>query len=220
MSIGTGAVGSPCTSDGDCRSNSCILDTRQTGTPMRYCTDYCGSNDYCGGGTTCQVWGSDTGICLTELTTQVRGVGITCSDTTLRCQGGPRTCIEFASSAFMCSQACCTNSNCPSGYFCAAWGNASIGPIGGVDTVPVCWPEAATGAHNRQAGASCTSNTECASEFCDRTLNVCVDLCCNNNSCPNGLTCNQGIITRPDGAQSYARVCTNVSPAAPLEPMP
>jgi hypothetical protein len=220
MSIGTGAVGSACSNDTDCRSGSCIRDSRQSGPPMRYCTDYCGSNDYCGGGTTCQVWGSDTGVCLTTLSTQDRGVGVNCSDTTLRCEGGPRTCIEFRPGSLICSQACCTNTNCPSGYFCAAWGNASIGPIGGVDTVPVCWPELSTGAHNRQAGASCTSNTECASEFCDRTLNVCIDLCCNNSTCPSGLTCHQGIVTRPDGGQSYSRVCTNISPAAALEPLP
>lgn len=84
------------------------------------------------------------------------------------------------------------------------------------DTVPMCFPQS-TGNGGRQAGAACTSNTQCASEFCDRNLNVCVDVCCNDSTCPVGLTCEDSIVTRAAGHQSFGRFCLNATPANPLE---
>jgi hypothetical protein len=85
-----------------------------------------------------------------------------------------------------------------------------------VDTVPVCWPEGA-GTHNRQAGAACTSNGQCESEFCDRTLDVCVDICCNDGDCPAGLSCEQVLIRRSDDNQTFSRACVNVTPAGEMQ---
>jgi hypothetical protein len=186
---------------------------------VEYCTDLCGSNAYCGGGTTCQIWGGDTGRCWTTLSIQTRGVGTACNDTNTRCQAGPRSCIQLAPNNRICSRVCCMDSDCPAGYHCSPNGNDSPGPVGGYDTVPVCWPDGA-GAHSRVAGQACTSSGQCVSEFCDVNLGVCVDLCCNDSSCPSGLTCEQATIERPAGHQTIGRACVNLTPANPLEARP
>ena len=82
--------------------------------------------------------------------------------------------------------------------------------------MPVCWPNGA-GLHNRVAGQACTSNGQCESEFCDRTLGVCIDICCNDASCPAGLSCESAEMIRPDGHQLFERACVNLTPAGPLE---
>jgi hypothetical protein len=217
--IGLGATGASCGADQDCRSSQCLRDQRVAGPPVRYCSDLCGNNGYCGGGTTCQVWGGDTARCWTTLSIQNRDIGVACNDTNTRCLAGPRTCIQIAAGNRICSRVCCKTSDCPNGYHCSPNGNDSAGPVGGYDTVPVCWPDGA-GVHNRTAGQACTSSGQCDSQFCDQTLGVCVDLCCNDASCPTGLSCEQATIERPDGHQTIGRACVNLTPASPLEALP
>lgn len=217
--IGLGAPGATCSADDQCRTANCLRDQRATGPPQRYCTDLCGSNAYCSGGTTCQAWGGGVARCWRTLTAQNRGIGVACNDTTVRCLGGPESCIEVATNNRICSQVCCRDADCPSGYHCSVNGNDTLSPIGGYDVVPMCWPNA-TGAHNRVAGQACTSSGQCASEFCDTALGVCVDLCCNDASCPTGLSCQQAVITRPDGHQTISRTCLNLSPTGALVARP
>jgi hypothetical protein len=217
--IGVGGGNAVCNDDADCRSADCLRDQRVAGPAVEYCSDLCGSNAYCSGGTTCQVWGSDTGRCWRTLSIQTRDVGVACNDTNTRCLAGPRTCIQLAANNRICSRVCCRDSDCPANYHCSPNGNDSPGPVGGYDTVPVCWPDGA-GTHTRLSGQACTSSGQCVSEFCDVNLGVCVDLCCNDSVCPVGLSCEQATIERPDGHQTIGRVCVNLTPANPLEARP
>jgi hypothetical protein len=78
----------------------------------------------------------------------------------------------------------------------------------------MCIPDV-SGQGTRQAGAACSSNTQCASQFCDRNLNVCVSSCCSDDGCPTGLECElQTVIVPPNGAEgraTQARICVNLS---------
>jgi hypothetical protein len=214
--IGASAVGANCNGDTDCRSADCLRDQRAAGPPVEYCSDLCGNDSYCAGNTTCQAWGT-IGRCWRELGVQDRAIGASCNDgQTVRCEGGPNTCITVAANNRICSEVCCENNDCPGGYFCSVRGPDAPGPVGGYDTVPVCWPNS-TGQGNRVAGQACTSNLQCRANFCDRTLGVCVDICCNDSSCPAGLTCESAMITRPDGHQLFGRACVNLTPAGDLE---
>lgn len=219
--IGAGTPGTNCSSDNQCRSGNCFRDQRYTGPPQNYCSDLCGSNAYCGPATnvTCQAYGADTARCLRLGTNQTRGVGVACNDTAFYCRHGDRSCITVATNNRICSAPCCRNADCPNGYFCSIRGNASAGPTGGVNTVPMCWPNGA-GAHDRPAGAACTANGQCASEFCDDTLRVCVELCCHDGTCPGTTSCEDALLTRPDNGQTFGRVCLNQSPQGALRAIP
>ncbi|MBI2377320.1 MAG: putative metal-binding motif-containing protein [Deltaproteobacteria bacterium] len=217
--FGSRASGQSCSRDTDCRSGDCLSDGRTTGPPNKYCTDRCGNDSYCGAGTTCQLWGGDHASCWTVLSLQDRDLGVPCNDSTTRCRAGPRSCVELSPGNKICSKVCCSEADCPSAYHCSLAGNDTAGPRGGYDSAPVCLPDAA-GAHNRPAGAACTANAQCSSEFCDRTLSVCVNLCCNDSSCPTGLSCESALVVRALGHQTFARVCLNETPSADLEAMP
>jgi hypothetical protein len=214
--FGTRASGQACSRDSDCRSGNCFRDGRFA-PPQNYCSDLCGSDSYCGAGTTCQVSGIDSGRCLRPLSTQTRDTGTLCTGATdnFRCLHGERSCIDMNGTK-RCSEPCCTNSDCPSAHYCSLNGLDSAAPGGGFNTVPMCFPET-SGNGGRQAGAACTSNAQCASEFCDRNLNVCVDVCCNDSTCPIGLECEDAIVRRTGNKQSFGRFCLSATPSAPLE---
>ncbi|MEW5854140.1 MAG: putative metal-binding motif-containing protein [Myxococcota bacterium] len=214
--IGTKSVGQSCNNDDECRSGNCFRDPRLTGSAAKYCSDLCGSDAYCGNGTTCQNY-VDNGQCWKLLASQTFDVGTACNGATdyQKCMGGWENCITVGAGK-ICTETCCRDSDCPSGYHCSLDGNDSAGPIGGYDTAPVCYPDG-SGAHDRPAGAACTSNGQCQSEFCDRNLNVCVDVCCHDGTCPTGLRCEQALVTRAGGHQSFARMCLNLSPTQALE---
>jgi hypothetical protein len=214
--FGTLGVGEPCGNDSDCRSGDCYRDQRLPGPPDKYCTDYCGSDAYCGNGTKCMLWGSNFSQCLKVLSIQSLTSGDDCSGTGY-CEAGTQACVTLESSAEACTDVCCTNSDCQNNYHCSFRGNESPGPFGGVDGSPVCWPDASNN-EGRQAGAACSANTDCASEYCENNLNVCVDICCNDFTCPSGLSCVDHIVTKESGNQTFARVCLNTTPADPLEP--
>jgi putative metal-binding protein len=215
--FGSAAAGAACSAGTTCRSGRCLRDRRLPGPGTEYCTDYCGNNSYCGAGSSCQVWGSETAQCWTSLSFQTRDVGVACNDTTVDCLGGPLMCVDLGGGSRICSRVCCRNSDCPANYYCSLNGPDLVGPAGGYDTVPACWPAPSGAARNRPSGASCSSNDQCASEFCDRNLNLCFDVCCNDSDCPSGLLCNDASIIRTNGHQSFARVCVNMTPANPLQ---
>jgi hypothetical protein len=213
--IGAGAVGGSCGRNDDCRSGFCLRDFRFTGN-VRYCSDFCGADDYCGGGTVCANLG-DTGVCRRD--SGGTGFNGTCTFDA-QCEKG--ACVEFGPGNTRCTDICCANSDCAGGFHCGVEGTGSPGPIGGVDTVPVCMPDAG-GNGGRQAGAACSSNDECAGEFCDAALGVCVDVCCNDSTCPLGLTCEDVLVNvdlQDIGGQSFVRMCLNQTPADPLERVP
>jgi hypothetical protein len=214
--IGAKLAWQSCSRDDECRSGNCDTDGRLAGGGnQKYCQDYCGSDAYCPSGTTCQLWGGYSARCYSVLSAQARDFGQSCTNSgSGYCRAGYWACVSGT-----CTKVCCRNSDCPAGYACALEGGDYPGPIGGYDTAPVCWP-LGSGAHNRLAGAACTSNGQCASEFCDVSLGVCVDLCCHDATCPQGLRCESAVVTRSDGHQTFARVCLNLSPTDALEAMP
>jgi hypothetical protein len=219
--IGTKNTGATCGSDAECRTGVCIKDQRLTGPPppvTQFCTDLCGSDAYCSGGTTCQVWGSMTGRCWTSRTVQTRATGAACDTlgADIKCDHGPSMCIDENGSK-RCTEPCCSNSDCGSGNYCSLLGPSANGPNGGIDTVPVCFPQS-TGNGGRLAGAACTSNGQCASEFCDKNIGVCIDVCCNDDTCPVGLRCESALANVKTGPQqAFIRACLGLTPAQPLE---
>jgi hypothetical protein len=71
---------------------------------------------------------------------------------------------------------------------------------------------------DRTAGQACAANADCQSNFCERTLGVCVEVCCADSTCPVGSTC-EGQWVELDGTHAtYARVCVNNSVAYVLQP--
>jgi len=214
--IGTRLSGVSCGGDAECRSDHCLRDGRFSGN-VRYCTDLCGSDAYCASGSNCQVNGG-TAMCLRLTSSQTRDLGATCNTASeqLACRTGSGSCVTLVGGQKQCSKVCCRDSDCPASWHCGYVGPQVANPGGGVDTVPLCYPDA-TGAHDRPAGAACTSNGQCVSEFCDVNLSVCVDPCCNDAACPVGLRCDISILEMANGAQTFARACVNQTPAQPLQ---
>lgn len=61
------------------------------------------------------------------------------------------------------------------------------------------------------AGQSCTQNSDCASNFCEVDLGVCIDVCCADSTCPQGLECQFVTVETTDDRATSARVCLNLS---------
>ena len=160
----------------------------------------------CATGSTCQLGVISNGkaLCFRTSGTQTRDTGTTCSGQASTCRNGSASCIDMTG-VLRCTEPCCTNTDCPNGYYCSLNGPNVAVSGGGVNTTPVCFVETG-GNGGRQAGASCTSNTQCASELCDRTLNVCVDVCCSDDTCPIGLGCVNSRVRRGT-AESFGRFC-------------
>jgi hypothetical protein len=162
----------------------------------------------------------DVAFCLPPESLQTRDTGVSCTDTATRCLHGSGSCIDM-SAVKRCSEPCCTNTDCPADFYCSLNGPSTAQTGGGLNSIPQCFAESA-GNGDRQAGAACTSNTQCQSEFCDNNLSVCVDGCCSDDTCPVGLTCEDTLYNRtltgsgPTG-QSFGRFCLSVTPATPLE---
>src|SRR6185295_16097200 len=102
-------------------------------------------------------------------------LGQTCSGN--QCTTGTDGCFGG-----VCVAPCCSNTDCPNGYACSITG-PTVAITGGtqVSAVPVCLASTAT----RVSGQACMMSSECKSGICEATRNVCVDVCCNDTSCPN-----------------------------------
>ncbi len=216
--LGTRAGGASCQGAGDgvCRSGNCVNETGPGADD--FCFDHCNSDAYCATVAKCALPASTStkAICIPPESFQTRDTGVSCSDTATRCLHGSGSCVDM-NAVRRCSEPCCTNSDCPADFFCGLNGPSNIQAGGGINTIPQCFAET-SGNGGRQAGAACTLNTQCSSEFCDKNLNVCVDVCCNDDTCPLGLTCEDTIAVggKPAG-QTFGRFCLSVTPAAPLE---
>jgi hypothetical protein len=222
--IGAKTAGETCTDDIQCRSGSCL----DYGDGTRRCYDYCdhngGGNGSCAAGTVCDVVSSTVSpniymYAVCGLDNNGAGVtGATCSAAS-QCKSGQ--CVGGK-----CAEPCGLESHCPSGYHCIApmtagtfvttgtWTGIGIGIDGqpSVETVPVCVADGA-GTHDRQGGAACTSNGQCASEFCDAALKVCVDMCTTDASCGVNLTCEPVYVKASASAAGifWGRACVNAS---------
>lgn len=229
--IGAKLGGEVCAADTECRSGSCQMFC--TGENCGRCFDFCdhdgGGPGSCGGGTVCEVVSVAGDYMYAQCELDDNGSATTgqACDSTTRCKWGTATCVNGT-----CAEPCGEESHCDAGYHCAANGafvttgtwaaNTATGVSGqpSIETVPVCLPDGA-GAHDRQGGAACTSNGQCTSEFCDKTLNVCVDMCTTDDSCGPNLTC-EPLYIRPGAAGTgifWGRACVNASFGVLLERM-
>ena len=234
--VGT-RLGGEAGKDGQCRSLTSLKFVGPNGGD--YCLDFCGSDAYCDApNTRCVLYNGDARCFPTSLLGST-AVGASCaSDASCdhqACVTDPNTSQRY------CTEPCCSDADCGSGYTCSLGGTATdtnyvypsqtasscstaadCGPGQGdvcfngacawrlVETDPVCVKDVA-GQGTRQAGQQCTSNAQCASNFCERDLGVCIDVCCSDVTCPSGLTC-EFVTTQTTGKRaSSARVCLNLS---------
>jgi hypothetical protein len=79
-----------------------------------------------------------------------------------------------------------------------------------VETSPMCVKDV-SGQGSRVAGQACTQNSQCASDFCENSLGVCVSPCCNDSVCPTGLTCEKQYVATDTDRVSQVRVCVNLT---------
>lgn len=232
--LGTGAAGSTCSGDTDCRSGSCDRLCVGMGCSQRYCLDYCshhdpGADGSCAPGTICelvQIGGASPAM-YARCRLDNNGTGATgdsCSGGTT-CQWGPASCVSG-----ICAEPCGLDAHCPMGTHCSfegtslslgTWGAGAPSYVVGqtaVETVPVCLTDTGAGLHDRPAGAACSRNGDCSSQFCERTLNVCIATCTSDGSCPTGLGCEPQHVRNGTGV-TLARVCMSTPVSALLEPM-
>lgn len=111
----------------------------------------------------------------------LKPVGATCTAAS-QCQSGvcgDTTLLGGVSPPGVCTEACCTSSDCPAGFVCypCVGGNYCVAPA----SVGLSTP--GTGA----AGAACSSGSTCKSSVC--TSNVCQDTCCTDSDCTSPTVC-------------------------------
>lgn len=163
------------------------------------------------------------------------------------CDHGFCATNAYDSDDWYCSEPCCSNNDCGAGFSCGLAGDAidsyyiytpENGPIcdrttpcpngmscdrnSGLcywalnETVPICQKlDLVHG--NRQAGAACIHNSDCLGNFCEQELHVCVDVCCNNSTCPAGLSCEMQYIQSGTEGITQARVCVNQTTSGVLQ---
>ena len=140
---------------------------------------------------------ASTGLCV-----DVGQLGESCQRDS-ECQSGRcylREILGLPDTGRLCSQACCTDTNCPEGFYCAASGTGARGCVMGPrPPSPACARSGDCGASEceiassytfqclgstdgRAGGTLCGSNDECASGLCDT---YCLDACGNVNDCPS-----------------------------------
>jgi len=233
--IGTLLGGAVCTSDAQCRSNDCNRYCIGPGCSTDRCVDFCdhhepGGNGSCVAGTVCEPLASTfmSPAMYARCALDDNGPGTS----GMACGAGLPGCIWGTSSCVsgVCAQPCGLDSQCPATFHCALTGNAvTVGTWGAgapasvvgmtaIETVPVCLGNTGAGLHNRQAGAACARNGDCTSQFCDRTLGVCVSTCTSDSSCPVGIGCEMAYVRAPTGVVS-ARVCLSAPTTVLLQPM-
>jgi hypothetical protein len=230
--VGTRQGGEVCTAASQCRSLSCDRYCMGPGCSTERCIDYCThdgtGNGGCATGTVCQIVStpapSASMYALCRLDTGTRDTGAACS-ATQPCRFGAQSCVSG-----ICAEPCALESHCPTGFHCGLDGNSvRVGTWGGgapafvsgqpaIETVPVCLTDTGAGLHNRPAGAACARNGDCESQFCERTLGVCITPCTSDGSCGAGLDCEPQYVQTAAGV-FLARVCMSTPVDALLRAM-
>lgn len=151
--IKTGGV--PCKKDEECRSNNCW---RPISGPLQYCFDFCGSDAYCpAAGTVCRLAAYMDGVCWPTPAARVGPdpVGTACTSN-FQCDHG--YCVDDSGDEY-CTEACCTDTDCGSGFTCSLRGDK-------VDKNTYFYtPPSAT---------ACTSNADCPiTGYCYLSGGVC-----------------------------------------------
>ncbi len=96
-------------------------------------------------------------------------------------------------------QACWADSDCPGNEFCSTYSNQSMTALE---------PKCITAKGNSPAGSSCSSNTQCKSDWCNSPPGFCVGLCKSTGDCSGGAICDVIDFTLNDkGDQVPAHIC-------------
>lgn len=122
--------------------------------------------------------------------------GAACASDPTVCRWGPHSCVDGT-----CAEPCRLNQHCPQGYYCSL-----AGSFNGNETVPVCRVHPDGGM--LQGGATCSQNGDCASNLCEATRRICLDMCTDDASCASGLACFGVHVELPHGEPvTFARMC-------------
>jgi hypothetical protein len=179
-STGRCASGSPlgtnCTRDSDCTSGVCAT-TQASGGTQSFCSELCGATADCPFASTC-IPADGAGYCvrasafspIPQLDTASGGAcqyGGTCHS--FLCDQTNRVCLE----------------RCSRDADCTGLGdNCNLHVQSGVE-YQFCFAPGTS----RTAGASCTTDGECASGLCDPATATCAAPCCSNADCPSTARC-------------------------------
>ena len=226
--LGTKLGGEVCTMDAECRSGTCDAYCTGPGCTTKRCVDFCdhhnpGAGGSCATGTVCEITSSSVLNTYMYATCALddNGTKVTGESCAGGCKWGAQSCVNN-----VCAQPCGSNIQCPGGTHCSLRGNSvstgvwSTGTPTGVsgkpamETVPVCLANSGAGSHDRPGGAACTQNGDCESQFCEATLEVCVDLCVSDMSCAVGLACEPIFMRAKTGLTdgiTWGRACVNPS---------
>lgn len=139
-------------------------------------------------------------VCMPEASpnTGTAATGESCASDPTTCRFGPHSCVDG-----VCAAPCRLNAHCPNGYYCSLEGTSN-----GNDTVPVCRAYPGSGGFALPGGDPCLENRDCASNFCEATRRICLDMCTDDASCAAGLVCTGVYVELPGGGPvTFARMC-------------
>jgi hypothetical protein len=218
LTVGSKLTGATCGVSSECRTGVCRTESSQS-----WCTDRCTHEAGCSANTTCTPVKSPLGFPQTTghyyysyckldgIISGTKTTGQACSGSD--CRAGVDACFQGA-----CVEPCCEHADCPSGFSCSLEGpRSNTGYTSGGAQVwsllPACVPSTGT----RVSGQACVLSTECRSGLCDKNLGICLDVCCNDSSCPNGTTCEPVNYKLAGGQVSFIRACVFSPVPAQLE---
>jgi hypothetical protein len=171
--VGGKGGGETCAGHTACRSGLCTAGR---------CVDTCCDPDQCAAGTTCRISTVNAHAgwaCGVPAGGATKEVNESCSQNS-DCKND--NCVQpFA--ALRCTPPCCRATDCTSlglANNVCAYGQA------GNDYIKWCFGPNAAG---QALGATCNSNNECASRYCDSELGRCANVCCTNSDCASGESC-------------------------------
>jgi hypothetical protein len=165
-----------CTSDEQCTTGICATTTELGPGQQSVCTQPCCTSADCAAGFVCYGAGTGGNYCLaaTSLGRPAQpgtsGAGASCTR--------PADCRSGVCSGGKCEDTCCSDANCANGTSCA------VTSFSGATTFACVPPPGTTTAYH-----SCSSNSDCASGYCQTydtglgTASYCVPSCCSSKTC-------------------------------------
>ncbi|MBX3207989.1 MAG: hypothetical protein KF764_23280 [Labilithrix sp.] len=198
------AVGQTCASPSECRYGLCTGRCQNDGSKFcdkaedcgggecmnRRCSDSCCEASQCTSGSTCRVMTVATHIVWACGTANAGGKELDASCVqNSECRND--NCVFGTFPAKRCTPPCCSSSDCTALGFtnnvCAYGSN-------GNDRIKWCFEPNSAGA---AIGATCSSDTDCLSRYCDSELRKCLNVCCTDSDCANDETCRPSPVGTP-----------------------
>ncbi len=183
--------GSTCTVNGDCRSGLC---EKPDGGTAR-CFDTCCSVSECGGGT-CRVKTvsapgptHDVWVCALPEPGAIGAPGDPCTSGT---DCASDTCIGVVAGR-ICRPPCSNTASCKAVPGFAA-GHCLYGSSGS-DYFKFCF--SGTTGSDSPAGAACTDDSTCQSDYCDGELKKCLNVCAKDSDCGPSESCRPSAANTP-----------------------